>query len=92
MERIFAYRGYFVAAWTQHVGEGSFIGLARICIERPERAADAMAMEKLSSVGTYEDEARALGAAEFQARQLLDGLQPNWEPFTTPGSLARPGS
>ena len=89
VERIFAYRGYFVATSTQPAGDGRFIGLARICIERPEHAADAVAIEKLSSVGAYPDEARALGAAEFQAKQVLDGLQPNWEPFTAPGSLAR---
>jgi hypothetical protein len=87
VEHIFAYRGYFVAAFTQPAGDGRYIGHARICIQRPESAAAASGIEKLSSVGAYADEGRALTAAEFQARQLLDGLQPNWEPFTAPGAV-----
>ncbi|MBI5276987.1 MAG: hypothetical protein HY854_11040 [Burkholderiales bacterium] len=87
MEHIFAYRGYFVAAFTQSTGDGRFIGHARICIQRPDSASGADGVERLSSVGAYEDETRALTAAEFQARQLLDGLQPNWEPFTAPGAV-----
>lgn len=87
MESIFAFKGYYVAAYTRTVSPGQFIGRATICVDRPTRAEWATGEERVTTVGTYADEAKALHAAEFQARQLIDGLQPNWDPFTGPGSL-----
>lgn len=90
MESIFAFKGYYVAAYTVAVGPGQYIGQAGICVDRPARADRAVAAERVSTIGTYTDEAKALSAAEFQARQLIEGLQPNWDPFTAPGSLPPP--
>lgn len=87
MEHIFAYRGYFVAAYTQRAGDGFYVGRAAICVQRPPSAARADGVERVSSIGLYRDEAKALGAAEFQAREVLDSMQPNWEPFTAPGMM-----
>lgn len=87
METIFAFKGFYVAAYTRSVGPGQFIGHANICVDRPARAEWAQPAERVTTIGTYEEESKALHAAEFQARQLIDGLQPNWAPFTAPGSL-----
>lgn len=88
-QRIFAAQGYYVACCAREVGPGTFVGHARICVDRPEDYDSAKALEKLASIGTYPDAERALKAAEFQARQVIESLQPNWAPFTAPGSMSR---
>jgi hypothetical protein len=88
MDKLFAFQGYYVAAYTQRVGDGLYIGHAKISVERPRDPATSEALEQVSSVGSYADELRALQAAEFQARQVIDSLQPNWAPFTAPGAVA----
>ncbi|HVZ42826.1 MAG TPA: hypothetical protein VHA82_03365 [Ramlibacter sp.] len=87
MDNVFAFKGYFVASYTQQVGDGRYIGHAKLCLERPRDPASANALEKVTSVGAYPDEAKALQAAEFQARQVIEGLRPNWAPFTSPDQM-----
>jgi hypothetical protein len=87
MKNVFAYRGYFVASYTQPVGSGRFIGHAKLCLDRPEDPEGADALEKVSSLGAYGHEDKALQAAEFQARQVIDNLRPNWAPFTSPDQI-----
>jgi hypothetical protein len=87
MERITGpYRGYFIAALSvpQHA---RYTGRAYICTDKPETVHDARRFEQVSSVGVYAEQERAVQAAEFQARFIIDGLDQNWEPFTAPGVL-----
>jgi hypothetical protein len=87
MERITGpYRGYFIAAYSVPQ-ESRFAGHAWICTNKPESPQDARGVERVSSVGVYADQERAVQAAEHQARFVIDGLDPNWEPFTAPGLL-----
>lgn len=87
MYQVFAYKGYFVGAYPMRDTEGRYIGRAQICIELPAAPESARAMEEVTSVGSYETHERAVEAAQFQARQVIDGLGPNWDPFTAPGTL-----
>lgn len=87
MERITGpYRGYFIAAHAVPQ-EDRYAGHACICTDKPESSKQARALERVASVGVYADEERAVQAAEYQARFIIDGLAPNWEPFTDPGFL-----
>jgi hypothetical protein len=87
MERITGpYRGYFIAAYAVPQ-ESRFAGHAWICTDKPETVRDAHRVEQVSSVGVYANQERAVQAAEYQARFIIDGLDPNWEPFTNPGFL-----
>jgi hypothetical protein len=88
MQKVFAFRGYYVAVYTRPAAGSRYVGHAAICVEHPEDPEHANALERVASVGSYTDEERALQAAEFQARSVIDGLQPNWAPFTAPGALA----
>ena len=87
MDKVFAYRGFFIAAYAETVAPGQHVGQAVICVDRPANARLAQGVERVSTVGVYDDESRALQAAEFRARQLVESLQPSWDPFTEPGSI-----
>ena len=89
MERITGpYKGYYIAAFTLR-REGLHGGYAAICVDKPAMARQAKGLEQVASEGSYGEEERALQAAEFQARFIIDGLTPNWAPFTAPGMLSR---
>ena len=85
--KVFAYRGSFVGSYPRHVGDGQYMGCAQICVDRPAGQDSAKPMERVFSVGTYPTEDKAVHAAEFQAKQIIDGLGMNWAPFTEPGGL-----
>jgi len=80
------YQGYFIAAFSSSV-DGGYAGHALICTERPGDIRHARPLEMVSSVGEYPDAEKAVRAAEYQARCVIDGLRPNWDPFTAPGFL-----
>ena len=80
-----AYKGYFIGCYAEPFGTEAFIGRAQICVERPESAASARVVELVTSVGSYNHPFKAAQAAQFQARQVVEGLKPNWAPFTEPG-------
>lgn len=82
-----AYKGYFIGSFALPSGDGRFMGRAQICVERPKNAQSAKPLEQVSSVGNYPDADKAVRAAEYQARTIIDSLGPNWAPFTAPGSL-----
>jgi hypothetical protein len=84
---VHAYKGYFVGSYCVASGDGRFVGRAQICTHRPSSQARAKPVEQVQSVGAYPDAARALKAAQHQARQVIDSLTPNWDPFTNPGWL-----
>jgi hypothetical protein len=86
-ERIFAYKGYYIAVYVQEVQPGTYLGVGAICTALPRDARSAKPIEGVVSRGSYGDPGKALKAAEHQARQVVDGLQPNWDPFTRPGTL-----
>jgi hypothetical protein len=52
--------------------EGLHSGFAAICVDKPDSV-------RLAHV---------LQAAESQARYVIDGLLPNWAPFTAPGAFS----
>lgn len=88
MERgylVHAYKGYFVGSFSAETGDGSHVGFAHICTERPSSSASAQPVEQVRSVGAYPDREKALNAAQHQARAVIDSLTPNWDPFTAPG-------
>lgn len=90
MLRVFAFRGYFIAAYAQPVGNDRYVGYAHICTERPKDIKSINSLERLQSVGIYDSAEKATHAAEFQARQAVESLKPNWAPFTKPsGSDSR---
>ena len=78
------YKGYYVLAFALPVN-GKFAGRAKIYVERPGADRNVRSLEKVSSVGAYATEEKAVQAAEYQARYVIDGLTPNWAPFTAPG-------
>lgn len=80
------YKGYFILAFAIAVND-RFAGRARICLDRPSPDRKVRAFEQVSSVGSYESEEKAVQAAEYQARFIIDGLTPNWAPFTAPGTF-----
>jgi hypothetical protein len=90
MERyeVIAYKGFFIGIFSRSSPEG-FRGCADICTERPASHRDAVPIESVKSLGAYPEEERAVGAARHQAQSLIDNLAPNWDPFTSPGSLGK---
>lgn len=78
------YRGYFIVLSAYPVND-KFAGRAGICAERPHGDGRARALEEVSSRGAYDTADKAMQAAEYQARFVIDGLTPNWAPFTAPG-------
>ena len=84
---VHAYKGYFVGSFCVPAGDGRWVGRAQICTHRPSSHAVAKPVETVQSVGAYPDGQRALKAAQHQARQVIDSLSPNWDPFTNPGWL-----
>lgn len=78
------YRGYFIVSSTYPVND-KFAGRAGICAERPRGDGRAQSLEEVSSMGAYDTADKAMQAAEYQARFVIDGLAPNWAPFTAPG-------
>ncbi|HEY8050396.1 MAG TPA: hypothetical protein VIE63_14575 [Ramlibacter sp.] len=90
MERsyqVHTYKGYFVGSFCAEAGDGQLVGIAQICVDRPSGAADAKPVEQVRSDGTYPDREKALTAAQHRAREIIDSLTPNWDPFTAPGWL-----
>ena len=87
MYQVFAYKGYFVGAYPLADGPKRFYGCAQICTELPDDRFKAHSIENVTSVGSYDTPERAMEAAQFQARQVIDSLGPNWDPFTAPGAL-----
>ena len=85
---VLAYKGYFIGCFAAANGKGQYFGWAHICVERPEKRTTAKALETIRSVGAYDDAARSSQAAEFQAKQIVDGLGQNWAPFTAPGWIS----
>ncbi len=80
------YKGYFILA--ESIPEGArYAGEAGIYESDPDVHPGTRPLYKVRSVGAYDGEARAMMAAEYQARGLIDDLPPCWEPFTTPGEL-----
>ena len=73
MLRVFAFRGYFIAAYAQPVGSDRYVGYAHICTERPKDIKSIQSLERVQSVGIYDTEEKATHAADFQAR--LDRLR-----------------
>ena len=87
MERISGpYRGYFMVT-TARGFEGRFVGRTCVTSTRPQPGEPAEVVEEVISSSVYKSRDRAMQAAEFQARQVLDGMAPCWEPFTMPGVL-----
>ncbi|TWO68056.1 hypothetical protein FN976_24250 [Caenimonas sedimenti] len=82
-----AYKGYFITAYAREMMPKTFVGFCDISNERPSDQGAVNVLERVQSVGAYELEQRAVQAAEFQARQVIDQLKPNWDPFTAPGGL-----
>ncbi|MBC7601985.1 MAG: hypothetical protein H7255_04905 [Ramlibacter sp.] len=82
-----AYKGYFIAGHAYLQPTGVWQGCAEICIERPENGAHAKPLERVMSTLFYDQEQRAVQAAQHQARGVIDGLGLNWAPFTAPGGL-----
>lgn len=80
------YKGYFIISRTYPDGV-KFFGRAWISTERPDAAGRAKSLEEFRSVGSYETEEKAMHAAEYQARQAIETMMPNWAPFTVPGNL-----
>lgn len=80
------YQGYYIAAFSTSAEVG-YVGHALICNERPGDVRQARPLETVRSVGQYPDPEKAVRAAEYQARTVIDGLRPNWDPFTAPGFL-----
>lgn len=78
------YKGYFILTWAFLLNE-KFSGRAAICSERPVPGKAPRKLEEVGSVGAYDTEEKAMQAAEYQARYVIDGLTPNWAPFTAPG-------
>ena len=83
-----AYKGYFIAGHAHEQPNGEWLGYAEICIERPADGEKARPLERVQSVAFYDSEQRAVQAAQHQAREVIDGLGPNWDPFTAPGGLS----
>lgn len=81
------YRGYFMVTTALAVGGRSFVGRTQITTTRPEPDQPVEVLEQVTSSAAYESRERAMQAAEYQARQILDGMVPCWEPFTVPGIL-----
>ena len=87
MYQIIAYKGCFIGAYALPDGPKRFYGCAQICTEMPEDRLKARVIEEVASVGSHETPERAVEAAQLQAREVIDSLGPNWDPFTEPGAL-----
>jgi hypothetical protein len=83
MSRRIAYKGYYIRSAAVGAGAGLFSGLADITVEGS--APDAKVLERAISAGKYDSEEKAMQAAEYRARQVVDNLRPTWAPFTEPG-------
>ena len=82
---VHAYKGYFVGSFCASRPDGTYVGIAQICNERPDDSNDAHPVEQVRSLGAYDTPEKALNAAQHQARAVIDSLTPNWDPFTAPG-------
>ena len=85
MERISAYKGYFIAAYTVAAGK-QFVGYAKVCAEEPDSVWNVNIVEKLTSA-TACSELEAVAAAEQKARRVIADLAPGWDSSTSPGAL-----
>jgi hypothetical protein len=85
MERISAYKGYFIAAYTIEAGE-QFVGYAKVCTEEPESVWKVKVVQKLTSA-TAHSELEAVAAAEQKARHAIADLATGWDSTTSPGAL-----
>ena len=85
MERISAYKGYFIAAYTIEAGK-QFVGYAKVCAEEPDSVWNVNVVQKLTSA-TAHSELEAVAAAEQKARHAIADLSPGWDSTTSPGAL-----
>ncbi|MDB5883605.1 MAG: hypothetical protein JWP43_3483 [Ramlibacter sp.] len=85
MERISAYKGYFIAAYTVEAGK-QFVGYAKVCAAEPESVWNVQAVEKLTSASAH-SELEAVAAAEQKARRAIAELTTGWDSGTAPGAL-----
>ena len=85
MERISAYKGYFIAAYTIEAGK-QFVGYAKVCAEEPDSVWNVNVVQKLTSA-TAHSELEAVAAAEQEARHAIVDLSPGWDSSTSPGAL-----
>ena len=83
--RIAVHRGYFILCLAEPAGPRGWLGRASIWTEHPDGSGAAAAVQRVRSVGCYARPQDAMYAAEFQARQIVEGLAPNWHPFGEPG-------
>jgi hypothetical protein len=86
MERISAYKGYFIAAYTVEAGK-QFVGYAKVCAAEPDSVWNVQAVEKLTSANAL-SELEAVAAAEQKARRAIAELVSSWDAHTSsPGAL-----
>jgi len=85
MERISAYKGYFIAAYSVEAGK-QFVGYAKVCAEEPGSVWNVNVVEKLTSA-TAMSELEAVSAAEQKARRAIADLTSGWDPSTLTGPL-----
>jgi hypothetical protein len=85
MERISAYKGYFIAAYTIEAGK-QFVGYAKVCAEEPDSVWNVNVVQKLTSA-TAHSELEAVAAAEQKARHVIADLATGWDSTTSPGAL-----
>ena len=83
--RVAVPRGSFILCLAEPAGPRGWLGRASIWTEHPDGSGAAAAVQRVRSVGCYARPEDAMYAAEFQARQIVEGLAPNWHPFSEPG-------
>ena len=87
MEQVLGpFKGYYVVCDALAQG-ARFAGEARIFDRDPVQYTDGVPLRLVRSIGAYDSQTRAMQAAEYQARGVIDDLPPCWDPFTTPGEL-----
>ena len=80
------FKGYYIVCDTLAQG-ARFAGEARIFDRDPVQYSVGTPVRVVRSIGAYDSQPRALQAAEYQARGVIEDLPPSWAPFTTPGEL-----
>jgi hypothetical protein len=77
------YAGYFIAAEAVAVGQ-RFVGHAKVSVAPLNGDPHAGVVAQVQTIGAYVTPDEAIWAAEFQARMLIDGLPPDWDPLDKP--------
>jgi hypothetical protein len=85
MERISAYKGYFIAAYTVEAGK-QYVGYAKVCAEEPDSVWNVSLVEKLTTAVAV-SELEAVAAAEQKARRAIAQLTTGWDATSAPGAL-----